>query len=755
MREAGDLLARSLYQSKMLPLYTLTLFISAALLFVVQPMVAKLILPHLGGSPSVWTVCLLFFQATLLLGYTYAHVATSRLGVRKQSITHILLVSLALAMLPLNASLELAPAVESDPALYLLTLLVSLVGLPFFLLSTTTPMLQRWVASTTHVAARDPYFLYWASNGGSMMGLLAYPFLIEPYLTLSQQLLFWSYGYFLFAVLMLPCSYFLWRSQSVSAAQLPSPSTENEKSGISLQPVKITPYRRMRWVMLSFAPSTLLLGTTTYITTDIAPAPLLWIVPLTLYLLSFILVFLPKPIVPHRFFIARLPFLILASAITVFSSATDPPWLLIPLHLVTFFTAAMVCHGELSKDRPAPKNLTEFYMCISFGGVLGGIFNALVAPAIFTTLVEYPLAMILVGLLRPRGRSPDGEAKVNLFDFALPLVLGIAAGSLIPVLQAHPGISPRTTHLVLFGLGGVICLSFAKRTIRFALGLAALLITSTYYTGPYGRPLVTERSFFGVYRVMLDSKEEHHLLLHGNTVHGIQSRVSERRLEPLSYYSASGPIGQVFAVDSRSNRNAPVAIVGLGTGSLACYGRAGQQFVFYEIDPLVERLARDRRYFTYLDDCAPQSSVVLGDARISLTRAADHYYGLIVLDAFSSDAIPTHLLTKEALELYLSKLSGGGLLAFHVSNRHLDLEPVLARLGRELGLVGFIQNDTNVTDNERGKGKEPSRWVVMARRQQDFDGLLSDARWQPLQAKLGTRVWTDDFSNVLDTLRWW
>jgi hypothetical protein len=280
-------------------------------------------------------------------------------------------------------------------------------------------------------------------------------------------------------------------------------------------------------------------------------------------------------------------------------------------------------------------------------------------------------------------------------------------------------------------------------------------VSSGSYTGPYGRLLATERSFFGVHRVMLDKTESHHLLLHGNTVHGIQSLVPERRLEPLSYYSTSGPIGQVFAMESKDNRDLPVGIIGLGTGSIACYGRPDQQFVFYEIDPLVERIARDHRYFTYLEDCPPQTSVVVGDARISLTRARDHYYGLIILDAFSSDAIPTHLLTKEALDLYLSKLASGGLLAFHISNRHLDLEPVLAQLARELDLVGLIQNDTEVTDHERANGKEPSRWIVMARQVGDLGSLTSDPRWQPVQASGLRRVWTDDFSNVLETLTWW
>jgi hypothetical protein len=420
---------------------------------------------------------------------------------------------------------------------------------------------------------------------------------------------------------------------------------------------------------------------------------------------------------------------------------------------LAFFAAAMVCHGQLVKDRPAPKYLPEFYMWLSVGGVAGGFFNALVAPHFFATALEYPLAMIAASLFIPAAWRQHNQAT-NWFDLIVPILFGTLLAGILITMQSNASLSPQLIHNLTFGLGGVVCLSFAKYRMRFVLGLSALLISSMLYTGPYGRTLETTRSFFGIHRVMLDKNENYHLLLHGSTVHGMQSVLPARRLEPLSYYSATGPIGQIFTLQAKDNRTLPVGIVGLGTGSLACYGKAGQQFVFYEIDAAVERIARDPRYFTFLNDCPARTSVILGDARISLRRAADHYYGVIVLDAFSSDAIPIHLLTKEAIELYLSKLAAGGLLVFHISNRHLDLAPVLGDLGYELRLFSLIGSDLEISEDEQRNGKEPSRWVIMARQKKDLAPLMADARWQLIKTRSFAEPWTDAFSNIVQVLRW-
>lgn len=354
----------------------------------------------MGGTPGVWNTCMVFFQASLLAGYIYAHAATAWLGVRRQAALHVGLLLLPLSTLPIAVSIGWSPPVEENPIPWLLALLLVSVGLPFFVISASAPMLQKWFASTGHPAAKDPYFLYRASNLGSMLGLLAYPALLEPTLQLAEQSWLWSWGYGLLILLTLGCAVILWRGP-VSATHSLSLGASHDSHGlltIEDSGSGLTVSRRMRWVALSFVPSSLMLGVTTHLSTDIAAIPLLWVIPLALYLFSFVLVFARKPSLSHQFMVRRLPFLILASAITIFSKATQPVWLLMPLHLLTFFVAAMVCHGEMAKDRPPTRHLTEFYLWMSVGGVLGGLFNALVAPMVFSTVVEFPLAMVAASL---------------------------------------------------------------------------------------------------------------------------------------------------------------------------------------------------------------------------------------------------------------------------------------------------------------------------------------------------------------------
>jgi hypothetical protein len=736
--------------------FAVTLFVSASLLFVVQPMFAKMALPLLGGTPAVWNTCMVFFQAALLAGYGYAHGATERLGARRHAALHVGLLFLPLLVLPIRIPLGWAPPVEQNPIPWLLALLLVSVGLPFFMLSTITPTLQMWYANTGHPSAKDPYFLYSASNLGSMLALLSYPVLIEPHLRLADQRWVWACGYGLLLVLTLSCAVMLWRSPGVTA-QNPSPGTgHNSRSPSSNVDNAAGPTRgqRMRWVALAFVPSSLMLGVTTTLTTDIPAIPLLWVIPLAVYLLSFILVFARKPILTHKSTVQWLPLLILAVTMSIVSKAAPPVWLLVLLDLLTLFVAAMVCHGELANSRPPTKHLTEFYMWMSVGGVLGGLFNALVAPLVFNTVAEFPLVLVLAALLRPRLGPEAQKPHLRWLDFSLPLALAVMLAGLIWGLQAI-GLKPGPLlHLLVFGPSLLLCLSFAKRPIRFGLGVGAIMLASMFYTGPYGHLLHAERSFFGVYRIALDPQKKYRLFFHGSTVHGVQSLDAARSREPLSYFYRTGPIGQVFTAFSGADILKQVAIVGLGAGSLACYGEPGQQFTFYEIDPAIERIARDPRYFTFLRDCSPKTDVVLGDARLSLRNAPDRHYGLIVLDAFSSDAVPLHLLTREALKLYLTKLAEGGILAFHISNRYLDLRPVLGNLAGDAGLVCLTQDDTNVSEAETQKGKYPSRWVVMARRQDDLGKLAQDPRWHMLSARAGTRVWTDDFTSIVGIIRW-
>ncbi len=735
--------------------YAATLFLSASLLFMVQPMFAKMALPILGGAPAVWNTCMVFFQATLLVGYGYTHAVTTWLGVRRQAALHLGLLLLPLFTLPIAIPQGWTPPVGENPIPWLLLLLGVSVGLPFFMVSTSAPMLQKWFSCTSHPSAKDPYFLYSASNLGSMLALLGYPTLIESNLRLFGQSWLWAVGYGLLVMLTLGCAVILWRSPVVTAPNPRLSTSQNAQSRPSVvdSAAGLTIGQRVRWVILSFVPSSLMLGVTTYLTTEIPPVPLLWVIPLAIYLLTFILVFAKRQILPHKLMIRALPLLVLPIAICIPLQVMQPLWFFIPLHLLMFFVAAMVCHGELAKSRPPTDHLTEFYLWLSVGGVFGGVFNALAAPIVFKTVMEYPLAIVLACLLVPHTQSKAVNRLARWLDFGLPAALGGLVAGLIWRAMAS-GLKPGLVRVGLVLGPALIAFTFRHRPIRFGLGVAALILVITFSGESRNRVLHAERSFFGVYRVKEPAEAKYRVLFHGSTIHGAQSLDPASRRDPLAYYTRSGPIGQVFAMLSGTGGNSRIAIVGLGTGSMTCYGNPGQEFTFYEIDPSIERIARNAAYFTFLQECPSRVAVVLGDARLSLAKAPDQHYDLIVLDAFSSDAIPVHLLTREALRLQLSKLAHGGILAFHISSRHLDLRPVLGDLAQDAGLVCLLQLDSNVTEADRKSGKTESLWAAMARKEEDLGVLAEDRRWNKCPMRPGARVWTDDFSDILGVIQW-
>jgi len=741
---------RALAHGAAVVLFSLTVFVSAALLFTVQPMFAKLALPLLGGTPAVWNTCMVFFQAVLLIGYAYAHVVTAVLGLRGQVALHLALVLITLLALPVAIPDGWSPPAQQSPVWSLLMLLVVALGSPFLVVSTTAPLAQKWFAGTDHPLARDPYFLYAASNVGSLAALLAYPTLIEPNLRLADQSRLWAFGYVVLTGLLVGCGAVLSRSRGAVATGGPataasiSPVTGN--AGAAL--------RRARWVLLAFVPSSLMLGVTTYLTTDVAPMPLLWVVPLAVYLLTFVIAFGQRACVPGQGMRRLLPILMLPLTLTMAFKAIGPLWVLALLHIVTFFVISMVCHGELARSRPAPAQLTEFFLWVAVGGVLGGIFNALLAPMVFIHPIEYPLVLVAACLIP----TPDasGHAKrVARWEFVAPLALAALITGLVWLVRAVP-IVGLPGLLLCAGLPAALCFALRHRPVAFGLALGALMLTMTMLTGAGEyRTLHRERSFFGIWQVRVYPTLGFTSLVNGTTDHGRQSREPGREMEPLSYFHRAGPIGQVFGALKDAAEGGQVGIIGLGTGSLACHGRPGQEFTFYEIDPAVLRIAGDPRYFTYLKVCPPAIQVVLGDARRSLAAAADRHYRLIILDAFSSDAIPSHLLTREALRLYLDKLADPGLLAFHISNRHLDLEPTVGNLAHDAGLVALSQLEGVIgKDEARRDGRTPSHWVVLARRPEDLGALREDHRWRPLSPRPDRRLWTDDFSNILEVIKW-
>ena len=734
----------------LLLVFLATAFISAVLLFSVQLMFGKMILPLLGGTPAVWNTCLVFFQAALLAGYWYAHATTSWLGARRQAILHAAVLCLPLVLLPITVPAGWVPPTTGHPIPWLLELLLLRVGLPFFAVATTAPLIQYWFAQTDHPSAQDPYFLYAASNCGSLVGLLGYPTLIEPHLRLVQQRWLWSAGFVALLVLIGGCAMSLWRSQTAgvrTSKRLPASSSGSEPTA------SVTWSRRAWWVMLSFVPSSLLLGTTTYLSMDIAAIPLLWVVPLGIYLLTFILVFAKRPPIPHRIIVETMPTVVLSFAAIMVAQKLSPIWFVVPIHLAAFFVAAMACHGQLAQDRPSTQHLTEFYLWMSVGGVLGGVFNALVAPMIFDTVVEYPLMMALAAVLWPGSSHGGQRPRTNRFDYLTPMAFGMAYAALILCIKILGLETNRAGMLALYAIPAFLCLAlFRRRPVRFGLGVGAFLMVGTLGMSGWESALHVERSFFGVYRVEGAHARTglYHTLLHGTTLHGMQSLDPSRRRQPLAYYYPTGPLGQVFeAFTGPVPRLRHVAIVGLGTGSTACYATPGQDWTFYEIDPTVQRIATTPQYFTFLQDCLERWTVVLGDARLSLVKAPNRYYDLVILDAFSSDAIPVHLLTQEALQLYFAKLADRGLVAVHISNRYLDLKPVVANLTAANGFACLNRSDLHLSEEDLEAGKTPSVWMVLARRPQDLERLASDPDWHAVSGQPGAAVWTDDFSNIL------
>lgn len=735
----------------MIGLYTATIFASALLLFLVQPMFARMVLPLLGGSPAVWNTAMVFYQAALLAGYAYARFGPRWLGVRKHAAIHAALMLAPFLVLPLAVPAGWTPPTDTNPLPWLLAVLAVAVALPFLFVSATSPLLQEWFAATGHRHARDPYFLYAASNGGSLLALMSYPALVEPSLRLEAQSHLWSVGYGALVVLMAACALVLGRNGHPSFPKSKTICEDDLKDKNSSE--TSASHRRLHWLLLAFVPSSLMLGVTTFISSDIAAVPLLWVIPLGIYLLTFILAFARRQILSRELLRRMFP-LTLAPLVMAFTlHATQPISLLMLLHLTAFFVASMLCHTALAADRPEAKHLTEFYLWLSAGGVLGGVFNALLAPLVFNSVTEYPLTLVLACWLGLRVAAPEESARERRNDFLWPALLGLMTAALVLALEASSFKNSRAAVGFVFGMPTLVCFFFSRRSLRFALGVAAILLVSGLHQGEKGKVLHAERSFFGVHRVTLDPTGQYHMLMHGKTLHGMQSLDPARRRESLTYFHPTGPIGQVLEVYGRDTWK-KIAVAGLGAGTLAAFGLPGQEWSFYEIDPVVLKLARDERFFTFLRDSAAEVRVVLGDARLSLASARDGHFDLMILDAYSSDALPVHLVTREALALYLKKLGPGGLLAFNISNLHLNLRPVFANLAHDAGLASFVRDDTNVSAAESARGKYPSQWIVMARRAEDFSRLAKDSRWVAYTNDLRLRVWTDNYSSLLQVFQW-
>jgi hypothetical protein len=982
----------SVRRCRLLLYFAWSLFVSAVLLFLVQPMIGKMILPRLGGTPAVWNTCMVFFQGVLLIGYGYTHLLATTQSTRRQVLIHGALLLLPFLVLPFSLG-DWTPPTESNPIFSLLWKLSLMVGLPFLLVSTTAPLLQKWFSQTGHPAAKDPYFLYGASNFGSLLGLALYPSVMEPWFVVSAQadptwhtqVNIWTIGYAIFVALVIGCAVIVWQaisnrrqqtpdSRQPEPAPTPAPAaaavqatavtaappkkrtarlesasaavaapssvqlsqTETKAPWEGLHPVwamivwwytsfyvdmarhagraetdlvnpprdEITTWRRIRWIGLAAAPSSLMLGVTTYMTTDIAAIALFWIIPLALYLITFILVFSRWPWIwtgtPHTIVMFLQPMVLLLLVLKMIANLTPPTsWATViefALNLGAFFTTTLMCHGELAKDRPSTKHLTEFYFWMSLGGVLGGLFNALFSPVVFQHGIwEYPIAMAFACLMRsnlvdqPKTLIPGDSTAAKptpfgiVLDFTVPLFIGLACYGMSYVgdFYGHQFFLLKKSYMLAFLV--VVVLALSLRPVRFGLAVGGLFIAVNIYDRVYDPYFYEGRGFFGLLRVRQSDEDEnaernwtplppkttgkqspyewkvYRTLIHGGINHGRQIiryryedengnlfKESEsfnkiKRREPITYFHERNGVAELFhklawrdaqpvtAVvnmtglsDARlpaamvglaagdaplwgmlanTQSEPPYAVLGLGTGILACYAKPFQHVDIYEIDPLVKDLSippgyvppwdekRKKDYvapepvFYFVQDAQERWAkidVILGDGRLKIKEAhAENYYHIIALDAFSSDAIPVHLLTKDAVQIYLSKLAPGGVLLFNTTNRYVRIEGVLAAIAEECDCdclycpdytyettdhpdrfsADWVVLQPRMKEGSFATGGRPIRERLEALRDRltwygaivkDDDGKpKTEQRWHDVKPLPGP-VWTDGYSNMLN-----
>lgn len=728
-------------------LFAVAIFTSAALVFVVQPMVAKLVLPMLGGSPSVWNTSMVFFQAALLAGYAYAHVLQRVASLKLQVGIHLAVLILAALVLPLRLSGLLGDPDPSAPIPWLLLMLTLSVGAPFAALSATAPLLQAWYARVRagEPDGSNPYVLYAASNLGSFLALLAYPVIIEPLMTLGAQRLSWSTGYGLFAVMIAVLAVIIWRRGA--AAPEPAP----------LEASPPIPWReKIIWVLLAAAPSSLMLGVTAHLATDVASAPFLWVIPLALYLLTFIIAFQSRPLIPPG--VTLLVQAALVGACVSLLPFRTGDWLfMFAIHIATFFFTALVCHQALAARRPPVYRLTEFYLLLSVGGVLGGAFNALVAPVVFDVVREYPLVLVLAALARPWG-----QGRAHRWEWAL--LLGVVPFALAPAalmlwLRYNPDAGfglhqiEAATRFILLP-AAIFAFLIRDRALLFTAALVMITLSAHHVAGRYDWQL-SERSFFGVMRVAgyHDPRMggEVRMLMHGTTLHGAQATDPTFSCQPTLYYASATPIGQAAERIQERTPAAVIGVVGQGTGAMATYKRTADRMTFFEIDPMVDRLSRDPEWFTYISDCAQgEIRTVLGDARLTLANEPAGTYDLLVIDAFSSDAIPTHLLTVEAIEGYLRAVKPDGVVLLHLSNRNLEIALPSVAAARQLGAHDLHQIYVESGD-EPEMAEASTEALIISPTEEGLAEFAADPRWRTV-APTDVRPWTDDYVNLLGSL---
>jgi hypothetical protein len=731
-----------------LPLTAATLFLSAFLLFSVQPFFAKLVLPRLGGSPAVWSVAMVFFQSILLAGYGYAHFLTSRLSLRTAAIVHVGVLAVAALALPIAIPDGWSRPPVDGQAYWLLGLFCVSVGLPFFAVSANGPLLQAWFARTGHSHAKDPYFLYGASNIGSFASLILYVVAIEPFSDLSQQSAYWTIGFVVLCVLIAACGLL---ALSLTGHETALTAEAHSKD---LTPAASPAVWRERlvWTACAFLPSALLVAVTAHVSTDIAAAPFLWIIPLALFLLTFVIVFQKKPLISQKAVEKLTPLMVIPLLFMTMNPLQLPIIAQIVLHFATFFVAALCAHGMLAARRPQAGRLTEFYFAMSIGGVLGGIFSSFVAMHLFTWIAEYPILLVACLFTAPALRGTNPLAR--FLGCAAIAAAAIAALSAIDLLGLFHTVSNFGSLFLINAAFALAALYFLFRNTKASLLFCCLMFGSTFVFYTFFLSAHAERSFFGVVRVLDSEAEGVRRLQHGTTLHGAtrlaDMRDTNARPMPLTYYGEQGGLSIAIAA-ARQNFGGKLpysGVIGVGAGSLACRFQAGEKLDFYEIDPAVVRLANDPAQFRFLSACGQDTRTIIGDGRIEVADIKTGAYNLLVVDAFSSDSIPVHLLTREAIDLFMSKIEPNGYLVMHISNNHLELPSVVAAIGKSLGLSVRV-GDFNPKETPETRGLETHSIVAaLARNDAAFGHLLDDPQWKNVDPG-ATKPWTDGYSNVL------
>ena len=717
--------------------YILTICAGSFLLFLVQPMIARMALPRLGGAPTVWNSAMLVYQALLLGGYAYAHWL-GRFAPRRQAVIHLSLFVAAALMLPIGL-IAATPSATANPFLWVPWLFVASIGPLFFMVAAQAPLMQRWFAVS---GGGDPYPLYAASNLGSFAGLIAYPLIVEPLLPLNGQSWLWTGGYCVVVLLIALCAFALPKTDAIDKQVIRGAGPSWREVGI--------------WMLLAAIPSGLMLSTSTHLTTDIVAMPLLWVLPLGLYLLSFSVAFSEKRGLADAI-ISATPIVLLAGGGTAFANSAKTPIMYAVLGLVLLFMVSVTLHSKLYERRPEPARLTGFYLAMSAGGALGGLFCALVAPLVFDWGYEHPVLILLTAAIL--STKPLLGIGAQIWESAqrsrAAVVISVAAMTCAFISNnagAPNGLVPTAIIIIALGL-----LSVGNRLV-FTICIAALMLNFGG-TRAITNSLTTDnqvRSFFGIYSVSTNPGVNR-ALVHGTTVHGLQSLKPGREHDPLTYYAPRSGVGLALAnLPALYGPNARVGIVGLGAGTVACYARPGQDWRFYEIDPAIAKIARDTAKFTFLSRCLPNVPIHIGDARIVIAGEAANGLDILVVDAFSSDAVPMHLLTREALAVYRKRLAPNGLLLMHISNRFLDLEPILAA-AKTAGWHSALR-DYHTTDDEAQRGYATSSWIALAQDPAMIDRLKQvsgNESWRALKERDGFTGWTDDHASILPLLKAW